>query len=191
MKIDYSAYEKQASSEEIKRGKTKEDIVTDENNVIYVDRAHLDRLLHNIAKGNPSTRYAPKQEVPHVIGLWSDEVEGWVPEPKRIDTEEEYFACHFHAMSSYIDDEWSEEEQKGVWSYLNSRKIKLNNIIVGAPYWRGSGDFRICTDGKYFWHESLEDLVLKYNVRPPGFFVLYILAQIKDGESVELNDSVA
>ena len=46
--------------------------------------------------------------------------------------------------------------------------------------------YHVCTDGRYCWHETLEDFVLFYNVRPPQFFVDHILSQESTEEDSKL-----
>lgn len=144
-----------------------------------VDEEYLCKLLNNIARGEtPSIRVSIK--IPRVIGLWSDEPD-WGISPKRIDSEREYFACRYHAMASYIDEDWSEEEKTAVWQYLHDSKKETTNIHISVPFHQpgleGYEGYRIVSDGNFNWHESLEDYILKYNVRPPQFFVDYILSK--------------
>lgn len=138
--------------------------------------------------------------------------------PARLDTENEYFSEHFHSMQSYIDDNWDEEERHKIYLYLHTKKRRLGNIVVSSTSYpfshfvdnphviinhdqriivpqykkRSSSamdeQFQVCTDGKYCWHETLEDFVLFYNVRPPQFFVDYILSQENTEEAPKENE---
>jgi hypothetical protein len=181
-KVDYHVYEHTATFADIRDGLVHAPIVTDENNVTYVDQVYLAKLLQEIAQGESRLALSPAK-VPPIIGLWDDGVtDTWAMRTPRCDTEEEYFACKCHAMQSYIDDEWDEDEKEAVYHYLVTQKQPVRNIVIGDSYCNLAGEGRICTDGKFLWHQSLEDYVLKYNVRPPAFFVDHILAQIKDRE---------
>lgn len=176
-KSNYAIYEQTATFADIRNGLVDAPIVTDENNVTYVDQIYLSKLLKNIAKGESHLPNPTKP--PKIIGLW-DEIDNWSVRSSRLDNEQEYFSTKSHSVQSYIDDEWDESEKQLVYRYIKTHKQLVKNIIIGESYRGQSGSDRICTDGKYLWHESLEDYIQKYNVRPPLFFIEHIRRSVDE-----------
>lgn len=180
---DYSVYEIPGD---------KRHIVVDDAANIFVETGyvnHLKDVAENIKKNGSKlawqTRHTRRRaenghyKMPRIIGLWRDdqmeENDRWPFYDSRDDTEQEYFSRMTHNLIDYIDDDWNEQEKRKVYIYLHVRKRPVNSIIINRSYLKKSGCFNICTDGTYLWHESLEDFVRLYNVRPPKFFVDHIL----------------
>ena len=139
----------------------------------------LRQMMADVSTGPYLTRW---QNTSQVIGLWNDELfDVWsgIIVPYRADDEEEYYSREFHSALSYIDEDWSDNERMEVWSYLKRAERKSNIVINPEPIVLAGGRiaYSLCSDDKYLWHESLEDFVLLYHVRPPSFFVDHILCK--------------
>lgn len=181
IQVDYRKYEQPHNSKHL--------IVDDLAN-IYVDRdylSYLKQLAEDIETKSINVREQTKfsrrraadghYKTPHIVGLWQDiEDDRWpIYGGERKDTEQEYFSKSTHSLTDYIDDEWDAQEKRRVYIYLHTRKIIVDSIIINRSFLKKSGCYDICTDGTYLWHESLEDFVRLYSVRPPKFFVDHIL----------------
>lgn len=195
-KIDYSVYERFCRKSDLTSQSAP---IVNTSSATYVDQTYINKLVSNIAQGDSSFKRR-KRGIPSIIGLWTDDSE-WPIDARRIETEKEYFETKFHSVQTYIDDEWDEDEKVCVLHYLSTKKQKLKGeIIVGIytdyesrrpllsqNYAKNYESYKLCTDGTYTWHESLEDYVALYNVRPPKFFVDHITSQIKESSGIAPN----
>ena len=153
-------------------------------NMTWYQDAEPSELYTN--RADYSRKVDGKYKAPHIIGLWQekyyDEWLGDLP-PERTDSEEDYFKSTFQSLQSYVDDYWTEEERKTVFRYLMRHQVKVDRLIAqtsSAPQFghvMTHPNEEVETDGHYMWHESLPQFVRYYNVRPPKFFVDYILTR--------------
>lgn len=189
--LDYSFYDRFFDSDKIQEHIDAGSIISDKKDHTCVDKSYISYLLEDISCG-PSKLHCQSHKIPKIIGIWSDDmVDTWGKTPKRLDTEDQYFSTYIHSMLSYIDDTWNEDERLLVWKYLRDNRKKVDIKVIVGGSWDQSHDcikYGLCTDDKYIWHESLEDFVLLYNVRPPDFFVEHILKKIEDQATEELNN---